>query len=97
MTDVLGVAVVGVGEQQWSGVAHLPALASADGVQLVRLVTANPKSADRVYRHQFLHDPGAGPARPVARSSHTGPDAECAVNPWKQRSRGVTARIPPAE
>jgi len=49
VTDVLGVAVVGVGEQQWSGVAHLPALASADGVQLVRLVTANPKSADRVY------------------------------------------------
>jgi predicted dehydrogenase len=45
MSDGLGVAVVGVGAGQWSGIAHIPALRSTEGVRLVRLVTSNPESA----------------------------------------------------
>lgn len=45
MSGGLGVAVVGVGAEQWSGIAHIPALRSTEGVRLVRLVTSNPDSA----------------------------------------------------
>lgn len=45
MRKPLGVAVVGVGAEQWSGIAHLPAIAATPGVDLVRLVTSNPESA----------------------------------------------------
>jgi predicted dehydrogenase len=45
VSDQLGVAIVGVGRDQWSGVAHIPALAATPGVNLVRLVTGSPESA----------------------------------------------------
>lgn len=47
MNNPLGVAVVGIGPQQWSNVAHLPAINATDGVELVRLVTSTPESAQR--------------------------------------------------
>lgn len=45
MSDGLGVAVVGAGAEQWSSIAHIPALTSTEGVRLARLVTSNPDSA----------------------------------------------------
>ncbi|MEU6191939.1 Gfo/Idh/MocA family oxidoreductase [Nocardia sp. NPDC047038] len=47
MSADLGVAVVGIGADQWSGAAHLPALAATEGVRLARLVTSSPESAAR--------------------------------------------------
>jgi predicted dehydrogenase len=47
MNDALGVAVVGIGASQWSGIAHLPALASTPGLEVVRLVTSSAESAKR--------------------------------------------------
>jgi len=45
VSDALGVALVGVGRDQWSGVAHIPAITATGGVRLERLVASNPDSA----------------------------------------------------
>ncbi|MGH3434398.1 MAG: Gfo/Idh/MocA family protein [Thermocrispum sp.] len=42
----LGVAVVGAGADHWSGTAHIPALNVLSGVDLRRLVTSTPESAE---------------------------------------------------
>src|SRR5689334_21019108 len=47
MNSQLGVAIVGVAPDQWSGAAHIPALDATEGLELVRLVTSSPESAAR--------------------------------------------------
>jgi predicted dehydrogenase len=47
MSAPLGVALVGVGPEQWSGVAHIPAICAHPGLELRRLVTSSDESARR--------------------------------------------------
>lgn len=43
----MGVALVGVGAEQWSGIAHIPAIRALPGLELRRIITSNPESAKR--------------------------------------------------
>jgi predicted dehydrogenase len=89
----LGVAVVGVGATQWSGAAHLPAIAATPGVKLSRLVTSNDESARRAQEawdvpasaqlQDALHDPRVDIVTITLRVARHAEIAEAAVSAGK--------------